>query len=797
LKGTIRKLTCHDTPEQNGVAEHLNRTLLERIRAMLHASKLPKGLWGEALQHATWLKNRTSTKALENKTPYEALTGSKPDLSNLKEWGTKIWVHDNTGSKLDGRAKEGYWVGFDSESKGSRVYWPTTKRVSVERNTQFDDSFVDVPMPVSNSLEGERVSNDQVTAGINNIPSNNNNDTQPIQPALQLADPLHGFDNSNEGRPQRLRKPSAYVKRIQNGEGSAEALPQSPPLPKGIQTPLLLPKPMDSANAACENLDEYNFIENSETSMAYFLAADLDPHNDPRNEREALSSNEAPMWRDAMIDELRSLEDAGTWIIVNRPANANVVGSKWVFRRKRDATGKIIKYKARLVAQGFTQTHGVDFHETYAPVAKLTTNRIILALAARNNWEVHQIDIKNAYLNTDLEENVYMRQPPGFEIPGRETDVCLLQKALYGLRQSGNRWYDRLSSTFIGLGYGRCETEYCVFYKSNGSQFIIVVVAVDDLTLASNSLDFLLKMKKELAKKFEFTDAGDVHWLLGIEIKRNRKLGTIALSQRSYIDMLLERFNLQDANPLSIPMEPSAKLSVDQCPTTERECNEMKNVPYREIIGSLMYAALATRPDISFVTSTLGQFMHNPGKTHWEAAKRVLRYLKGTRELELVLGSTKNGLTPYTDADHASQEHRHSIMGYAVLIDGGAISWSSKKQPIVALSTTEAEYIAAAHATKEVIWIRTFLAEITRPLTEPTMLLCDNQSAIALTQSTQFHARTKHIDIRYHFIREAVSGGVIELEYCPTNDMVADALTKPLARAKLGRFTEMLGLRSV
>jgi hypothetical protein len=190
--------------------------------------------------------------------------------------------------------------------------------------------------------------------------------------------------------------------------------------------------------------------------------------------------------------------------------------------------------------------------------------------------------------------------------------------------------------------------------------------------------------------------------------------------------MLLERFNLQDANPLLILMEPSAKLSIDQCPKTEHECNEMKDIPYREIIGSLIYAALATHLDISFMTSILGQFMHNPGKMHWEVAKKVLQYLKGTCELELTLGGTKSSLVPYTDADHASQEHRHSIMGYAVLIDGGAISWSLKKQPIVALSTTKAEYIAAMHATKEIMWIRAFLAEIMHSLTEPTRLLCDN-----------------------------------------------------------------------
>lgn len=254
---------------------------------------------------------------------------------------------------------------------------------------------------------------------------------------------------------------------------------------------------------------------------------------------------------------------------------------------------------------------------------------------------------------------------------------------------------------------------------------------------------------------------------------------------------------LEDAKPLITPMDPGSVLSITQSPSTPRQFNDMKNVPFQEAIGSLMYAALGTRPDIAFAVTTLSQFMQNPGRSHWEAAKHVFRYLKGTRNLWLTFGETRTGLEAFSDADWASQEHRHSISGYAFLFDGGAVSWSSKKQSIVALSSTEAEYIATTHAAKEAIWIRAFISEIARSLKLPTTIYCDNQSAIALSKDSAFHARTKHISIYYHFICEAVDNGQVSLTYCPTDLMAADCLTKPLPRIKNELFASMMGLRTL
>jgi hypothetical protein len=326
-----------------------------------------------------------------------------------------------------------------------------------------------------------------------------------------------------------------------------------------------------------------------------------------------------------------------------------------------------------------------------------------------------------------------------------------------------------------------------------------MAIHVDDCTITGSSPKLLEDYKLRIGSLFKMTDLGPISWLLGIEIKRNRDARTISLSQQSYIASILQRFNFTDAKPLSMPMDPNVQLTTEQCPTSVTDIASMKHIPYREAVGSLMWAAVGTRPDIAYPVGTLSKFLDNPGPAHWEAVKRVFRYLLGTKEWRMTYGVGKPGLEGYSDADGMSEEFRRAISGYAFIIDGGAISWSSKKQELVSLSTTEAEYVAMTHAAKEAIWLRKLIAELFRPLEHPITLHGDNQSAIALAYSDigQFHARTKHIDIRYHFIRYVIGTNSIRLVYCPTQDMVADVLTKALPSVKAKHFAAALGLRSV
>ena len=326
---------------------------------------------------------------------------------------------------------------------------------------------------------------------------------------------------------------------------------------------------------------------------------------------------------------------------------------------------------------------------------------------------------------------------------------------------------------------------------------LVLASHVNDCTVTGSSTKLIRAFKAEISERFKITDLGPISWLLGMKVTRDREKRTISLSQESFIEAIITKYNFADAKPAAIPMDPSIQYSQDQCPTSAAQTAEMKRVPFRSALGSLMYLAIGSRPDIAFAVSTMAQFANNPGWAHWEGVKRIYRYLLGTKRLGLTYGTSNAGLVGYTDADGASQEHRHAITGFAFLVDGGAISWGSRKQELVTLSTAESEFVAATHAAKEAQWLRRIIGEVFRPLQQPTILYSDNQSAIALTKDGSYHARTKHIDIRYHYIRFCVENGSIQLLYSPTDEMVADTLTKALPNAKAKHFAAELGLRVV
>ena len=798
-QGTIRRLTVHDTPEYNGVAERVNRTALEKVRALLHESGLPHFLWGEALHHVIYLKNRTWTKSLPDATPHEILTGKKPDLSNLHPWGTRVWVHDTKGSKLDGRAKEGRWVGFDEESRGHRIYWKDKRSVTVERNITIIPNEVDIRIG-NEPVEGEKEDFDELLQQAENVKEDNLPIPQPPDTEMEDIDHMNtpesendvaeppdhaqpevAMDEESSGRGKRVRKPSAYVRSILEGENVAAA-------PRGLQT-LQGNGPEDAANAW--EMGDLDWA----MAAAMNAAEDLEPSYE-----EAKRRSDWPKWKEAIQAELRSLEANETWLIVERPKDgANVVSSKWVLRIKKNAAGEVEKYKARLVARGFTQIHGVDYTETYAPVARLASFRLLLAMANRNGWAADSFDFDSAYLNSILpdDEVIYLEQPKDYPQGDPKKHVLRLRKALYGLKQAAKSWYDSLKEALESLGFKRTDADHGVFIKKwADGRVVIVAVHVDDCLTTGSSRNLVDEFKRRVNEKYRMTDLGPCKWLLGIRVERDLENGTIALSQHAYIDSIVTRFNFDDLKPSSIPMDPSKPLLKSQSPSTLAEKAKMKYVPYREAVGSLMYATVGTRPDIAFATSTVAQFLENPGWMHWEAVKRIFRYLKGTRGFSLVYGRSREDLQGWVDADGASQEHRRAITGYVFMVDGAAVSWMSKKQELVTLSTTEAEYVAATHAAKELVWLRRLFKELFSPIDGPTTLHSDNKSAIALANGGQYHARTKHIDIRYHFIRYEVEAGCIRLIYCPTDQQTADTLTKALPSVKAKHFAHAMGLCS-
>src|ERR1700678_2002459 len=776
-KGTHQKLNIHDTHHQTGVAERRNRTIAERIRALLHSSGLPKNLWGEAAHHVVWLLNRTTTKAVEGMTPFEAAFGKKPNLKGVREWGEKVYVRVDKGTKLGGRVREGHWLGIDEESKGARIYWPDTRAVSVERNIYFN-----------NPLASRVVEEEEVIVNTDaNLPPVPENPAPVINMPAVDSDPASDApDNSDaETSAKRVRKPSKKIADLLGGQGSWSTSSKSTLAP-GMQ------QPSPDWTASVEKCaDEYAFV--AETSNAEAL--------EPRSLKEAQSRPDWPLWEKAIEEELATLKAAGTWEVVDAPEGVNIVGSKWVFRAKKDAAGNIVRYKARLVAQGFSQVPGVDYFDTFAPVARLASIRTVLAFAAAEDYETGQIDIKGAYLNGKLTEDevIYMKQPPGYEErggAGGKVKVLRLVKTLYGLKQAGRRWYQMLVWIMTKLGFFRCGGDQAVFFRrcEKTNVLIIVLVHVDDCRLVGKTNALVNRFKVEIAKFVDITDLGDLHWILGIEVRRIRKERKLLLSQKSYIDSILRRYGFEDLKPISTPMDPNIRLTSAQSPSTTEEIGAMRNVPYHEAVGSLMYATLGTRPDICFAVQTVSRFNSKPGLAHWEAVKRIFRYLKGTKELWLGYGGVARELVGFVDADGSMGEDRRAISGYAFIINGGAVSWSAKRQEIISLSTTESEYIAATYAAKEALWLRQLILQIFGVSLNATILFSDNQSAIALTKEHQYHAHTKHIDVRYHFIRWIVEDGKLRLIYCPTEEVIADILTKALVSTKVKHFASELGL---
>ncbi len=467
------------------------------------------------------------------------------------------------------------------------------------------------------------------------------------------------------------------------GVGVSSAHRSDPSIATGLQLPGRFDEEVEetggvwaakSAFAALEESEWLEHILTTKTTEAEAL--------EPRTLAEAKRRPDWPLWENAIAEELATLKTAGTWRLEESPPRANVIGSKWVFKAKKDAAGNIARYKARLVAQGFSQIGGVDYNNTYVPVAKLASSCTLIAMANRLHLILHQVNIKGAYLNGVLHEDevLYMQQPPRYPAPGAGKRVLRLQKALYGLKQAGRRWYQTFSTILSTLGFTQCSIDQAVYHKTNAAarKLTVIVVHVDDCTIAASAPCLVDDLKAGLSKHVEVTDLGELHWMLGIKVKRDRAAGTIHLSQRVYIDAILKRFNLADAKPLSMPMDVQARLTSEQAPASVAEFVTMRDVPYCEAVGTLNWAALATCPDILFAVSTMARFASNPGPVHWEAVKRIFHYLAGSRDLWLSYGKAHRTLIGFTDADGSMAEDCRAIMGYAFLIDGGAISWSSK-----------------------------------------------------------------------------------------------------------------------
>ena len=712
------------SPEQNGVAERMNRTLMESARSMLSHAGLSNRYWAEAVATAAYIRNRIPTAAIkEGQTPYERWYGKKPNVSHLKVFGCMAFAHipDGQRQKLDKKSEKLRFVGYSIHSKGYRLFDEKSQKVVIRRDVVFNET--DFGHPVTREVK------DTVDVDISQEEVNNS--------------------EVEHMRPQRQRQPP-----VRYGQ------------------------------------NEYADVA-SVRDYVHHVAYNACQIIEPKSLEEALISEHSKQWKAAADSEYESLMKSQTWKLVELPSGRKPIGCKWVFKVKYGSNGKVERFKARLVAKGYIQQYGIDYEETFSPVVRFSSIRLLLAYAVQNEMLVHQMDVVTAFLNGKLEEEIYMEQPYGYILSGKEHLVCKLQKSLYGLKQSPRCWNTAFREFMMLLQFKQSTADPCIYVKTTDT-IIIVAVYVDDLIVMTKTAEEMQQIKASLALHFEMKDLGNFHYCLGISIERDEQHKCLWMHQKQYILNLLKKYGLSDAKIVSTPADISVKLKKD-----DGVSKEVNSVSYQSMVGSLLYAAIATRPDIAHAVGTVSKFCSKPTEAHFTAAKRILRYLKGTLNLAIKYQrSESNMLIGYSDADWAGDlDDRHSTTGNLFLMAGGPVNWLSKKQAVVALSTSEAEYVALSSATQEAMWLRKLLiSDLQVTSQEPTVLMEDNQGAISIAKNPVAHSRTKHIDIRYHYIREAMQEGIVIIHYCPTEQMIADILTKPLPRERFKLLREAMGM---
>ncbi|GJS62213.1 retrotransposon protein, putative, ty1-copia subclass [Tanacetum coccineum] len=522
------------------------------------------------------------------------------------------------------------------------------------------------------------------------------------------------------------------------------------------------------------------FQDESNMAAYAFAAAEEEDTHEPLTYQEAVACEDSSKWKAAMKEEMDSLRKNKTWELVDPPAGQKLVSSKWLYKIKEGIEGvQKPRYKARLVARGFTQRAGIDYNEVFSPVVRHTSIRVILALTACKDYELEQLDVKTAFLHGNLEEVIYMRQPPGYE---QGNKVCLLKKSLYGLKQSPRQWYRRFDEYMLSNGFKRSSYDSCIYYRSYApGKYIYLLLYVDDMLIACKSKAEIGSTKSLLKKEFNMEELEEAKKILRMEIVRDQSLKILRVSQSGYVSKILNNFRIDNRKSVKMPLGGHFKLSLKDCPVRDCDVERMSKVSYANTVGSLMYLMVCTRPAIAYAISVVSRYLANPGKNHWEAVKWILKYLRGTANVDLVYGTDRGNhvnITGFVDSDYTKNPDKgRYITSYAFLVHGCVVSWKAMLQHVMALSTTEAEYMALTEAVKEVIWLRGLLEELGVEL-NTVEVNCDNQGAFHLSRNHVFHERTKHINVRYHFIREVLETKTVKVLKVGTEHNATDALTK-------------------
>ncbi|WVZ10350.1 hypothetical protein V8G54_014880 [Vigna mungo] len=726
-KGIFHETSSIESPQQNGIVERKHQHILNVARALLFQSHLPFVFWSYAIKHVIHLINRLPTPFLKNKSPYEIVFGKFPDLNTLRVFGCLAFANTITSgrTKLDKRASKCIFLGFKSGVKGYLLYDLLTNSFLISRNVIFYESHFPYWSPS------------------NAVSHNHNTGTAASQ---QSFDSLIAFDNLHVDQPARistrLRKPPAYLSDYDC-------------------SPLSFANISFCTRYPLQSYLSYSNCSNSHTVFCMSLSAIIEP----TSFKEACQHDH---WQQAMLAEIQALEKNQTWSLIRLPPKKKVVGCKWVYKTKLNAAGSIERYKARLVAKGFTQTEGMNFFETFSPVVKITTVRFLLSIAVSQKWFLHQLDVDKAFLHGDLDEEVYMKPPPGL-ILLEPNLVCKLHKSLFGLRQASRQWNFKLTSALLSCGFSQSTADHSLFIRKTATSFIALLVYVDDIVLTGDNMDDITTVKQFLNQKFRIKDLGNLKYFLGFEVARSQQ--GLILNQRKYCLDILADFGLTGCKPATSHSNPNDKLKDDDGDILPDPTS------YRRLIGKLQY-----------LTNTLSQFMSKPRSSHLNVVFRILKYLKGCPGLGLFYPSTNpHRLQAFFDSDWATCSlSRKSITGYCVFYGHSLISWKSKKQSTVSRSSTEAEYRALASVACELQWLKYIVDD-----------LCLQIPFHSLHFNPSFHERTKHIEVDCHFIRAKVLDGLIVLSHVPSKHQLEDMFTKPLYPGSLNINLSKMGLLNI
>ncbi|GJX66912.1 putative ribonuclease H-like domain-containing protein [Tanacetum coccineum] len=902
-KGIKQEFSNARTPQQNGVAERMNRTLIEAARTMLADSHLPTTFWAEAVNTACYTFNRVRVTKPQNKTPYELLFGHKPILSYIRPFGCHVTILNTLSplGKFDEKSDEGFLVGYSVNSKAFRVYNLVTKKVEVNLHVNFleekpnvqgighrwmfdldylTDSMNYIPVSLQNQANpagskevididvqteeaaelmvvsstslteatskaavSEKIAkkkphfpkqssqtpisksdddimifrkeldaltlkhlgpvpattptstnlvntgSDKVNTGFETVTTGN---VEAISPSATHEEEVFSdadddempevriYDQSSKGifdkasydddgiitdfnnLPDEVDVSTNHTLRIHNDHPQSQILgdPNTP-----VQTRSSIKK-ITGAHALVSYMQAQqrsNHKDQQHCLFACFLS-----QSEPKKVSEAL---EDESWIEAMQEELLQFKLQQVWILVDLPNGAKVIGTKWVYRNKKDERGVVVRNKARLVAQGYRQEEGIDYDEVFAPVARLEAIRLFLAFASYMGFIVYQMDVKSAFLYGTIEEEVYVSQPPGFVDPDHPKKVYKVVKALYGLHQAPRAWYATLSTFLEKHGYRRGTIDKTLFIKKDKKDIILVQIYVDDIIFGSTKKSWSDEFEALMKGRFQMSAMGELTFFLGLQVKQSHE--GIFISQDKYVTEILKKFDFDSVKSAITPMETKAPLAKDEGgPDVDLHL-------YRSMIGCLMYLT-ASRPDIMYAVCACSRFQVTPKVSHLYAVKRIFKYIKGKPKLGLWYPrESPLDLVAYSDSDYAAANlDRKSTTGGCQFLGRRLISWQCKKQTIVATSTTEAEYVAAASCCGQVLWLQNQLLDYGFNFMN-TIIHIDNQSTICIIKNPVYHSKTKHIEIRHHFIRDCYEKKLIQVQKIHTDLNVADLLTKP------------------